>query len=57
VEKRNDLSPLFQALPYNIPTGEVQVNRDSLKLNGTYQLLFYVDDVNTYRLLIKIHNL
>jgi len=25
----------------------VQVNRDSLKLNGTHQLLAYADDVNT----------
>ena len=32
------------ALPYTIK--RVQVNQDSLKLNGTHQLLVYVDDVN-----------
>jgi hypothetical protein len=36
----------FHALPYNIAIGEVQVNQDSLKLNGTCQLVVYVDGVN-----------
>jgi len=49
---RNDLkqgdalSPLLfnYALEYAIK--RVQVNQDGLKLNGTHQLLSYVDDVN-----------
>ena len=32
------------ALDYDII--RVQVNQDGLKLNGTYQFLFYADDVN-----------
>jgi len=39
------LSFLFNfALEYVIMT--VQVNQDGLKLNGTHQLMVYVDDVN-----------
>jgi len=33
------------ALEYNIR--KVRVTQDELKLNGTHQLLVYVDDVNT----------
>jgi hypothetical protein len=28
--------------------GRVHVNQDDLKLNGTYQLLVYADDINPY---------
>ena len=40
------LSPLLSnfALEYTIT--RVQVHQDGLKLNGTYQLLLYADDVN-----------
>jgi hypothetical protein len=36
------LSPLL----FNFAIRRVQVNQDGLKLNGTHQLMVYVDDVN-----------
>ena len=46
MKQREDLSSLIfnPALGYGIR--KVQVNQDGLKLNGTHQLLVYVDDVN-----------
>jgi len=45
-EKRNKLSPLLSSIPLYYSLRKVQVNQDSLKLNGTYQVLVYVDGVN-----------
>jgi len=40
------LSPLLFNLVLEYAIMRVQVNQDGLKLNGTHQLLLYVDDVN-----------
>jgi len=42
----NSLSPLLLKLPVDYAIRRVQVNQDGLKLNGTHQLVAYVDDVN-----------
>jgi hypothetical protein len=42
----NSLSPLLLNIAAHYAIRRVQVNRDGLKLNGTYRRLVYVDDVN-----------
>jgi len=49
VWKRNDLSPLRSSVAISYRFRRVEVNQDSLKLNVTYQLLVYCDDVNILR--------
>ena len=39
-------SPLFFNIVLEYVTKSIKVNQDGLKLNGTHQLLVYVDDVN-----------
>jgi len=41
------LSPMFFKFVLRYAIRRVQVNQDALKLNGTHQFLFYVDNVNT----------
>ena len=46
LKHRDDLSPLLFICALDYAIRRVQVNQDGFKLNGTYQLLFYIDDVN-----------
>ena len=47
--KGNDLSPLLSSIALYYSFRKVQVNQDSLKLNGTYQVVVCVDGVNILR--------
>ena len=46
LKQRDALSPLLFNFALEYTVKRVQVNQDCLKLNGTHQLLAYVDDVN-----------
>jgi hypothetical protein len=46
LKQRDDLSPLFSNFVSEYAIRRVQVNQDGLKLIGTYQFLFYADDVD-----------
>jgi len=46
LKEGDDLSPLFFNIALVCAIRRVQVNQDSLKLNGTHQLLVYAYDVN-----------
>jgi hypothetical protein len=46
LKQGDTLSPLLLNLASAYAIRRVQVNQNGLKLNGTYQLLVYGDDVN-----------
>jgi len=46
LKQSNVLSPLVFNFALENSIRRIQVNQDGLKLNGTHQLLDYVDDIN-----------
>jgi hypothetical protein len=46
LKRGNDLSPLLFNFVLDYAIRRIQISQDGLKLNGTHQLLVYVDDVN-----------
>ena len=48
LKQEDSLSPFPFICAVEYAIRRVQVNQDGLKLNGTHQLLVYVDDVNVW---------